>query len=363
MKCRWVVLIAGVLFISGCSGESEMVKPSAAVHISVLSVGSQHACAAEGRRVWCWGDGADGQLGYPGRDDTGDDERPVDVGPVPLDLEADVVQLSAGGIQSCALTEMSELWCWGGRGHTAVSDDGYSRRVPHNEDVGARRIRLGAGELAVEVSAGVDHTCARSDAGRVWCWGSNEFGQVADDGGRLGEIVDPAAVRLPSGIKAEAVSAGMLRTCAVVSGGRLWCWGMGTELGRDSDAEWRVPAEVDVPSGVQVADVEVSLTSVVPCHTWVSGRCSPVMGITCVLTVGATVRCWSPGVTQLENAVFRPGVLSDSLDFDGAKIAKLTRVGQRRCFRDGGWCWRVSERCGGSRHSCFIGKARGFRRS
>src|SRR5687767_9002007 len=86
----------------------------------------------------------------------------------------------------------------------------------------------------IAISAGLQHTCAVSNAGDVYCWGANERGQVGD-GVRAGLAVPPtgpnpylidAPHRLEGVGRFESVDASLGRhTCAISSEGRALCWG------------------------------------------------------------------------------------------------------------------------------------------
>src|SRR4029077_6037027 len=82
---------------------------------------------------------------------------------------------------------------------------------------------------ASEIGSGRDHTCVVRPGGEVWCWGSNNAGQLGD-----GTIVDkPAAVR---GVKTDdppltgivSVRGGESHTCARDNTDAIWCWGNNT---------------------------------------------------------------------------------------------------------------------------------------
>ena len=44
------------------------------------------------------------------------------------------------------------------------------------------------------MTAGVFFTCAETLGSRAWCWGSNSFGQIGNDGVRYTDYLKPVAV-------------------------------------------------------------------------------------------------------------------------------------------------------------------------
>ena len=71
---------------------------------------------------------------------------------------------------------------------------------------------------ATEVAADGYGTCAIVSGGRVICWGESTYGQPLD-----GPSSRPTAVSGLSG--ASEVDTGQLSSCALVAGGRVACWG------------------------------------------------------------------------------------------------------------------------------------------
>src|SRR5438067_11004657 len=100
-----------------------------------------------------------------------------------------------------------------------------------------------AGDLAVAIATGGDHTCAVTAAGGLKCWGSNEYGQLGD--GTTTERDTPVKVkRLTGGVAAAAT--GGYHTCAVTAAGGVKCWGWngGGQLGGATSTDRRTLAEV-----------------------------------------------------------------------------------------------------------------------
>lgn len=99
------------------------------------------------------------------------------------------------------------------------------------------------------IAAGASHTCVVVAGGGVKCWGKNFYGQLGD--GTQTDSHIPVAVKDTSG--AIGVTAGAAHTCGVFSDGHVACWGynIGSALGGDPAT---TPAGI-VPSPVKVTDI------------------------------------------------------------------------------------------------------------
>jgi alpha-tubulin suppressor-like RCC1 family protein len=135
------------------------------------------------------------------------------------------------------------------------------------------------GSCLTQLTLGIDFTCALKNDGSVWCWGTNDHGQLGD-GQPAGDFSgSPRRVALPVDFAATEIGAGEIHACALSSSGSVWCWGGGDslQLGQGSaDAEDHLtPVEAIFPSRV----VAVHSLSVGAAHN-------------CVVDQAGTVWCW-----------------------------------------------------------------------
>jgi cysteine-rich repeat protein len=213
------------------SASPEIVLGGGAVQIAS---GDSHTCAVlEDNSVRCWGEGGQGRLGHGNQDDIGLDDDPADT--LPVDVGADVKHVSAGGEHTCAVTVEDEVVCWGNGANGRL---GYGDNVSIAESGGevpadAGRVPVGASVQAVRV--GEQHTCVLLLGGGVRCWGQNSAGQCGIEGGgsigdAAGETPDMLA-DIPLGEPAVSIGVRGLHSCAVLESGTVKCWGAGA-LGR-----------------------------------------------------------------------------------------------------------------------------------
>ncbi len=97
-----------------------------------ISAGDAHTCAVLDRgAVRCWGLAKGGRLGYGNTDSVGDDEAPGSVGPVDLGSGRTAVAISAGSEHTCARLDDGHVRCWGDGANGRL---GYCRTTTIGDD-------------------------------------------------------------------------------------------------------------------------------------------------------------------------------------------------------------------------------------
>jgi alpha-tubulin suppressor-like RCC1 family protein len=134
---------------------------------------------------------------------------------------AHFVEVSAGGEHSCAVTEEGNAYCWGSDSRGQLGNG-----VALTADQGVPSpVQMPTGVVFASISAGFDHTCALAADGRAYCWGRDDFGQLGNGAGLSGDQRVPTPVVMPEDVSFTRISAGGHHTCAQGSNSRLYCWG------------------------------------------------------------------------------------------------------------------------------------------
>lgn len=176
--------------------------------VSGLACGEAHTCILKSNgQVWCWGDNTYGQLGDGSRDG-----RTL---PVRVMLPFSPSFLAAGARHTCAGLENGAIWCWGFNFYGQLGDGTTEDRAAPGKTLPGLSIR--------SIAVGTSHGCAVRADGTVACWGKNDHGQLGD--GTLTLRKSPVAAALAGFGKVREVSTGVSHTCALLSDGRIACWG------------------------------------------------------------------------------------------------------------------------------------------
>jgi alpha-tubulin suppressor-like RCC1 family protein len=178
--------------------------------VRVIAAGYYHTCAlTSAGGVKCWGYNNAGQLGDG---TTTDHLTPVNVS----GLTGGVRAIAAGYYHTCALTSAGGVKCWGGNFHGQLGD---GTTTDHLTPVNVSGLTGGVTAIA----AGVDQTCALTSVGGVKCWGRNANGQLGDGTTTTDHLTPVDVSGLTGGV--TAIAAGGAHTCAVTSAGGVKCWG------------------------------------------------------------------------------------------------------------------------------------------
>lgn len=155
-----------------------------------------------------------------------------------------IVQISAGIDHTCAVMSTGQVKCWGKGEYGTLGDGTETDRLTPNTVPGV--------SSAVEVKARRYHTCARMSSGLVQCWGLNTNGQLGINTVDPNKLVPSVVVGISTAVE---ITLGNTHTCALLSSGQVQCWGQNTngQLGDGTLSEQNSPVLVSgITNAVQI---------------------------------------------------------------------------------------------------------------
>jgi alpha-tubulin suppressor-like RCC1 family protein len=217
-----------------------------------VSAGNGHTCAITPSDVaFCWGNNAKGQVG--------DGTTTQRLTPVRVAGGLSWRQLSGDFFHTCGVTTGYRAYCWGNNFDGRLGDGTTTRRL--------KPVAVSGGLLFRQVDAGFHHTCAvRTTDDRAYCWGDNSYGALGD-GTTTGRL-KPVAVLGTRHF--DHVSAGDNHTCGVTLAGRGFCWGVNLvgQLGDGTTTQRLKPT----PLGVDLTLAQVSASAGFSCGVAIDHR-------------------------------------------------------------------------------------------
>jgi alpha-tubulin suppressor-like RCC1 family protein len=217
------------------------------IPLSLLHVdaGTYATCGSRFIDTYCWGDGFHGQLGFPSDSDcVGIPSDPQPCAPAPGKVATTAVfsVVSTGGAHACALAVVGDVYCWGDGQFGQVGITPLPDTCASPPAGCAKAPVLVATGPFTQVSTGDSHSCAVASGGVVYCWGYGAYGRLGS-GGASNQPV-PEAVQDTNIF--YRVAAGGSYTCALAVDSLAYCWGYNHlgQLGTSSQATELLPTPV-----------------------------------------------------------------------------------------------------------------------
>ncbi len=274
------------------------------ISLSTAGDGNEFVCALlDTGKVFCWGKGANGQLGTYNTNNIGLAPGQMGANLIPVDLSSDAsgnsyaVDIAVGKDFACAIRQDGSIRCWGldsngqlGNGPASTGNIGDS--PAHSISGSGNAVALGGPARAIFL--GAFHACAILGDNSVKCWGNNNNGRLGVGEATAGLASSPVGpVNLGDGLTAITMALGGSHTCAILSNRHLKCWGGGGGGLNDGSGELgygdKLTRGKTAASMASLPEVEILNAD---------GTMAALDGVTagaattCVVKTGAFVKCW-----------------------------------------------------------------------
>ncbi|XP_023201017.1 probable E3 ubiquitin-protein ligase HERC4 [Xiphophorus maculatus] len=207
------------------------------VIVTQIACGSHHTIAlTKDDQVYTWGQDSRGQLGLGGSNSGASSPQHIrSLSAIP------VVQISAGGEHSFALTVSGGVLGWGRNdcGQLGLGDtEDRTTPVPVNY-LNTKKV--------IHISSGQEHTVSLTKDGAVFTFGSSRYGQLGHNSFR--NELRPRLVGELWGAKVTKTACGRYHTLVLTDRMKAYSFGCNDhqQLGRDEESHPSVPLPVQIP--------------------------------------------------------------------------------------------------------------------
>jgi alpha-tubulin suppressor-like RCC1 family protein len=177
-----------------------------------ISTGGIHACALTAEGVpYCWGSDQEGRFGL---DTAASKDYPA---PIRVHTDVRMREISVWAWHTCALSQHGVAYCWGRGVERQLGVDRPSEAQP-------APMAIATSLKFAHIRVGASHSCALTEDGTLYCWGSNKFGQAT---GRSMDVARPEQLFADNRFAMVSLGGNDFsgHTCGLTSDGVLQCWG------------------------------------------------------------------------------------------------------------------------------------------
>jgi alpha-tubulin suppressor-like RCC1 family protein len=248
-----------------------------------VSAGSSFTCAiASNNARYCWGNNNDSQLGsllVP----TAFTEPVAIADPATYSAVSVASGTGASEAAVCAIRTSGALYCWGDNASGRLGNGTTTSTATATQVSGG-----GVWKSVFVMAMSARHTCGIKDDDTLWCWGSNNRGQLGL-GTVGGSQTTPQQVGTATWARVRGyadMNNDSARTCGIRLDGSLWCWGAQTS-GRLGNGQ--MSGETGTPENIAPGEtfIDVSLGT----------------NFTCAVNTDTSLWCWGANYTATPTEV------------------------------------------------------------
>uniref|UniRef100_UPI001AAC9456 RCC1 domain-containing protein n=1 Tax=Facilibium subflavum TaxID=2219058 RepID=UPI001AAC9456 len=213
-----------------CWGGTRSVPEAMPIHVKRFNTANNTFCAlTNDSDIVCWGKNDDGQAGDTALSIGWDVKTPTKIA-APSGIK--FYEVSVGSSASCGITlDQKNIYCWGqndsaqlGSGNTSFKNGGYKPRLVDLSNVNLNDDKI----TQLKISRFTDQICILTERGGIYCWGDNSFGSLGNDeiASRYSKPITVSKKgNLNNLIWTDLVAAGFRGFCALSQQNAVYCWG------------------------------------------------------------------------------------------------------------------------------------------